>query len=50
MLPVIEAFKTKYRLKDLVVVADAGLLLDDNIIELKSNNYEYILGTRPKNE
>lgn len=50
MLPVIEAFKTKYRLKDLVVVADAGLLSDDNILELKSNNYEYILGARPKNE
>ena len=50
MLPVIEAFKAKYRLKDLVVVADAGLLSDDNIIELKSNNYEYILGARPKNE
>lgn len=50
MLPVIEAFKTKYRLKDLVVVADAGLLSDENIIELKAKNYQYILGARLKNE
>lgn len=50
MIPVIEAFKKKYQLKDLVVVADAGLLSDSNIIELQSKNYEYILGARPKNE
>jgi Transposase DDE domain len=50
MLPVIEAFKTKYRLKDLVVVADAGLLSDANILALKEKNYQYILGARPKNE
>jgi len=50
MLPVLEAFKTKYNLKDLVVVADAGLLSDGNIIELKSKNYQYILGARLKSE
>ena len=50
MLPVIEAFKTKYRLKDLVVVADAGLLSDENINELQAKNYEYILGARLKGE
>jgi transposase len=33
-----------------VVVADAGLLSNDNIAELKSKNYEYILGARIKNE
>ena len=50
MLPVIEAFKTKYRLKHLVVVADAGLLSEENITELQSRNYEYILGARLKSE
>jgi transposase len=31
MLPVIEAFKKKYKLKQIIVVADAGLLSDKNI-------------------
>jgi len=50
MLPVIETFKTKYRLNNLVVVADAGLLSDENINELQSKDYEYILGARLKSE
>ena len=50
MLPVIEIFKHKYKLKKLVVVADAGLLSNDNIQELESKKYEYILGARIKNE
>lgn len=50
MLPVIEAFKTKYQLQKLVVIADAGLLSNDNIHELQSKQYEYILGARIKNE
>ena len=50
MLPVVEAFKTKYKLEKLVVVADAGLLSNDNIDELQSKQYEYILGARIKNE
>lgn len=43
MLPVIEAFKAKYELKKMVVIADAGLMSNDNIAELQSKNYEYIL-------
>jgi transposase len=31
-------------------VADAGLLSTDNIKALEQNEYEYILGARPKNE
>lgn len=50
MLPVIEAFKTKFQLQSLVVVADAGLLSTENIDELKQKNYEFILGARIKNE
>jgi len=50
MLPVIEAFKALYKLDKLIVVADAGLLSNSNIIELQSKQYEYILGARIKNE
>ena len=50
MLPVIEAFKAKYKLERMVVIADAGLMSNDNINELQSKNYEYIIGARIKNE
>lgn len=50
MLPVLEAFKEKYNLKKLVIVADSGLLSNQNIIELQQKNYEFILGARIKNE
>jgi transposase len=50
MLPVIDAFKTKYQLEKLVVIADSGLLSNDNINELQTKGYEYILGARIKNE
>ncbi|MES1223784.1 MAG: IS1634 family transposase [Bacteroidota bacterium] len=50
MLPVINLFKRKYKLKKLVIVADAGLLSAKNIESLLKNNYEYILGARIKNE
>jgi transposase len=48
MLPIIEAFKSKYKLDKLVVVADAGLLSKKNINLLESGGYEYILGARIK--
>lgn len=50
MLPVIDAFRKKYSLNKLVVIADAGLLSNDNINELQQKNYEFILGARIKNE
>jgi len=50
MLPVLEAFKEKYRLDQLVIIADSGLLSNVNIDELQSKNYEFILGARIKNE
>lgn len=50
MLPVIDAFKRKYGLKQLAVVADSGLLSHQNIEELVTKNYEFILGARIKNE
>jgi transposase len=50
MLPVIEAFKSRYGLDGLVVVADAGLLSSENIEELQKKGYEYILGARIRNQ
>ena len=50
MLPVIDQFKAKYRLDQLVIIADSGLLSADNIEELQSKGYEFILGARIKNE
>jgi transposase len=49
MMPVINGFKKKYNIEKFLVVADAGLLSTENIEDLASNNYEYILGGRLKN-
>lgn len=50
LIPVIDAFKTKYSISTLTVVADAGLLSKKNIEALKEKNYPFILGARMKNE
>jgi transposase len=50
MLPVVDAFKTRYRLDKLVIIADSGLLSAKNIEELDRKEYEFILGARIKSE
>lgn len=50
MLPVIEAFATKYSIGQLIVVADAGLMSNKNIEQLTQKGYVYIIGARIKNE
>jgi transposase len=50
MLPVIEKFKARYNLQQIVVIADAGLLSHQNIQALRDLNYQFILGARIKNE
>lgn len=50
MLPVIEAFEKKYKLKQLVIVADSGLMSKDNIKELIKKEYKFIIGARIKSE
>ncbi|MCW3808122.1 IS1634 family transposase [Plebeiibacterium marinum] len=50
MLPIIDAFKNKYDLRKLVVVADSGLLSSSNVKDLQEKGYEFILGARIKNE
>jgi transposase len=50
MLPVLDGFKVKYKLKKLVIIADSGLLSKQNIDELQQKGYEFILGARIKSE
>jgi transposase len=50
LLPLINMFRRRYKLNDVVVVADAGLLSNKNITSLQDNYYQYILGARIKNE
>ena len=48
MLPAVEDFVKKFDLKEFVIVADSGLMNKDNIAELESKKYKYILGARIK--
>jgi len=50
MLPVINEFKAKYKLEQIVIVADSGLLSTSNIDELVAQKYAFILGARIKTE
>ena len=50
MLPVIDSFKKRYDLKQLIVVADAGMMSNKNLEELIAKNYKFIIGARIKNE
>jgi len=50
MLPVIDAFREKYKIEQLVIVADSGLLSSSNIDELQQGGYQFILGARIRNE
>ena len=50
MLPAIEDFVNKFNLKDFVIVADSGLMNNENIMLLEGKDYKYIIGARIKNE
>jgi len=50
LIPVLEHFKKRYNPGKLVVVADAGLLSNNNIDQLLNYEYEFILGARIKIE
>ena len=50
MLPVLDSFKERYKLEQLVIIADSGLLSNTNIDDLQTGDYEFILGARIKNE
>ncbi len=50
LIPFLEKTSEKFNLEKPIVVADAGLLSNDNIKALEDKNYEYIIGARIKNE
>lgn len=50
MLPIIKEFVKKFELTDFVIVADSGLMNNDNLEELEEMKYKYIIGARIKNE
>jgi transposase len=50
LIPTLQKFEKKFNLSKPIVVADAGLLSNENIQLLEKNNYQYILGARLKNE
>jgi transposase len=50
LVPFIEKACRKFNLEKPVVVADAGLLSNENIRVLEEMGYEYIIGARLKNE
>ena len=50
ILPVVTEFVRKYSLDDFIVVADSGLMNGNNIADLESNGYKYIIGAKIKNE
>jgi transposase len=50
LIPFLEKISRKFNLEKPVVVADAGLLSNENIKALEANHYKYILGARLKNE
>lgn len=50
MLPVVEMFVQEYELDEVIVVADSGLMNNDNIEELERLGYKYIIGAMIKTE
>ena len=50
MLPVIKDFVGKYALEDFIVVADSGLMNNENVSDLEALGYKYIIGAKIKTE
>lgn len=50
ILPVILEFKEKFKIKDLTIVADSGMLSKENLTEIEKAGLYYIIGGRVKQE
>ena len=50
LIPFLEKITTRFNLGKPVVIADAGLLSNDNLKALEQEDYQYIIGARIKNE
>ena len=46
IIPVVKNFIGKHNVKEFTVVADAAMISNDNILALKENNINYIVGAR----
>lgn len=50
LLPILDQIRKKYRFPKPVVIADAGLLSNENLKNLVAQSYQFIIGGRLKNE
>lgn len=50
LIPFLEKITARFELGKPIVVADAGLLSNDNLKALEAKSYQYIIGARIKNE
>lgn len=50
LIPFLERIQEKFDINKPVVIADSGLLSNDNLKALEDEGYEYIIGARLKNE
>lgn len=50
MIPIIDDFVQRFNLTDFIVVADSGLMSENNVNLLESAGYKYILGARIRSE
>lgn len=50
MLGVVTDFTKKYNISNAIVVADSGLMNNDNILALEDGGYQYIIGAKIKTE
>jgi transposase len=48
LIPILEKLKTRYHIKDVVFVADRGMLSKNNLDYLDKNHFHYIVGARLK--
>jgi transposase len=46
LIPVLTRFRDRYQARDLVVVADAGMLSAANLLALEDNGFRFIVGSR----
>ncbi|WP_202798455.1 IS1634 family transposase [Citricoccus sp. CH26A] len=46
MIPVLDAFRDRHQVQDMLVVADAGMLSWANLQALEEGGYQYIVGSR----
>jgi hypothetical protein len=46
LIPVLTRFRDRYQTRDLVVVADAGMLSTANLLALEDNGFRFIVGSK----